>query len=157
MEREKRFWEEGLNPEQLRAVLQTEGPVLVLAGAGSGKTKTLTHRIAYLISEKGILPHQILAVTFTNKAAGELRARAARLLNQHPQSWVTWRGFGSSPALGTFHSICVRILREDAGKIGYKRSFVIYDTADQKSAMKNVMRMESVSPKELNPNTILAM
>jgi DNA helicase-2/ATP-dependent DNA helicase PcrA len=146
-----------LNEKQIQAVKATEGPVLILAGAGSGKTKTLTHRIAYLIEEKGILPHQVLAVTFTNKAAGELRQRAATLLRQNPKTWVTWQGFGSSPALGTFHSICARILREEAGKIGYKRSFVIYDTSDQKSAMKNIMRLEGVSPKEVNPNTILGM
>jgi len=168
---------EGLNERQQEAVQATEGPVLVIAGAGSGKTKTLTHRIAYLIEEKGIFPHQILAVTFTNKAAGELRQRAANLLKQNPKSWVTWQGFhlrqgfplrqgyggqdggqvGSSPALGTFHSICARILREEAGKIGYKRSFVIYDAADQKAAIKNVMRLEGISPKEINPNTILGM
>jgi len=146
-----------LNDKQIEAVKATEGPVLILAGAGSGKTKTLTHRIAYLISEKGVLPHQILAVTFTNKAAGELRQRAATLLNQNPKSWVTWQGFGSNPALGTFHSICVRILREEAEKIGFKRSFVIYDTSDQKQAMRNIMRLQGVLPKEVNPNTILGM
>ncbi|MAG29141.1 hypothetical protein CL632_03300 [bacterium] len=146
-----------LNDKQIQAVQATQGPVLILAGAGSGKTKTLTHRIAYLIAEKGVLPHQILAVTFTNKAAAELRQRAATLLRQNPKAWVTWRGFGSSPALGTFHSICVRILREDTGKIGYKRSFVIYDTADQKASMRDVMRREGVSPKDVNPSTVLGM
>jgi DNA helicase II / ATP-dependent DNA helicase PcrA len=146
-----------LNEKQIQAVQATEGPVLILAGAGSGKTKTLTHRIAYLISEKGVLPHHILAVTFTNKAAGELRNRAAKLLRQNPKTWVTWRGFGSSPALGTFHSICVRILREQAGRLGYKQSFVIYDTSDQKSAMKQVMRREGISTKDVNPSTVLGM
>jgi len=146
-----------LNDKQVEAVKATEGPVLILAGAGSGKTKTLTHRIAYLISEKGVLPHQILAVTFTNKSAGELRQRAATLLQQNPKSWVSWQGFGSSPALGTFHSICARILREEAEKIGFKRSFVIYDTSDQKQAMRNIMRLQGVLPKEVKPNTILGM
>ena len=146
-----------LNDKQIEAVKATEGPVLVLAGAGSGKTKTLTCRIAYLVSEKNVLPHQILAVTFTNKAAAELRNRAATLLRQNPKTWVTWRGFGSSPALGTFHSICAKILREDAGKIGYKSSFVIYATSDQKAAMRDVMRKEGVSPKEVNLSTILGM
>jgi DNA helicase II / ATP-dependent DNA helicase PcrA len=146
-----------LNDKQIEAVKTTEGPVLILAGAGSGKTKTLTHRIAYLVSEKHVLPHQILAVTFTNKAAGELRNRTATLLNQNPKSWVTWQGFGSNPALGTFHSICIRILREEVGKIGFKRSFVVYDTSDQKQAMRNIMRLEGISPKEVNPNTILGM
>ena len=146
-----------LNNKQIQAVKAIKGPVLVLAGAGSGKTKTLTHRIAYLISQCKILPHNILAVTFTNKAAQELRNRAAQLLGQNPKAWNTWRGFGSSPALGTFHSICARILREDAEKIGYNASFVIYDTQDQKQAMKNIMRLQGVSPKDLNPSTVLSM
>jgi len=146
-----------LNDKQIQAVKATKGPVLVLAGAGSGKTKTLTHRIAYLASECKIPSHNILAVTFTNKAAGELRNRAACLLGQNPNAWMSWRGFGATPALGTFHSICARILREDAGVLGYASSFVIYDTQDQKSAIKQVMRLEEISPKDINPSTILGM
>jgi len=146
-----------LNEKQIKAVKTIKGPVLILAGAGSGKTKTLTHRIAYLISECSVLPRQILAVTFTNKAAAELRNRAAGLLGQDPKAWHVWRGFGFCPALGTFHSICARILREEAEKIGFRQSFVIYDAQDQKQAMKNIMREQGISPKELNPSTILGM
>ena len=146
-----------LNDKQIEAIKATKGPVLILAGAGSGKTKTLTYRIAYLISECSVLPYQILAVTFTNKAATELRNRSANILGQNPSSWMFWRGFGSSPTLGTFHSICARILREEAGKIGFNPSFVIYDTQDQKQSIKNIMRLEGISPKELNPSTVLGM
>jgi len=148
---------QGLNERQAEAVVTTDGPVLVIAGAGSGKTKTLTHRIAYLVREKGVAPHQLLAMTFTNKAAGEIRERAATLLNQRAQSWMTWRGFGSGPVIGTFHSVCIRILREDGGALGYDRSFVVYDASDQKTAMKRVMKEEGISPKEVNPNTVLGI
>src|SRR3989338_8380687 len=146
-----------LNDRQREAVAATEGPVLVIAGAGSGKTKTLTHRLAYLVSEKGVKPHNLLAVTFTNKSAEAMRERAAKLLTANPRSWLTWSGFGSGPALGTFHAICVRILRAEAGRLGFKREFVIYDTEDQTSAVKKVMYNANISPKEVNPNTILGM
>ncbi|MDZ4221729.1 MAG: UvrD-helicase domain-containing protein, partial [Patescibacteria group bacterium] len=144
-----------LNERQQEAVQATEGPVLVIAGAGSGKTKTLTHRIAYLITEKKIKPHQILSVTFTNKAADEMRNRAAALLGAKPNQWRTWSGFGSGPALGTFHAICVRILRQESGRAGFKREFAIYDAAEQKSSIKKVMYNEGVSPKDVNPSSIL--
>ncbi|MDP3995497.1 MAG: UvrD-helicase domain-containing protein [bacterium] len=146
-----------LNERQQEAVQATEGPVLVIAGAGSGKTKTLTHRIAYLITEKKIKPHQILSVTFTNKAADEMRNRAAALLGAKPNQWRTWSGFGSGPALGTFHAICVRILRQESGRAGFKREFAIYDAAEQKSSIKKVMYNEGVSPKDVNPSAILGI
>jgi DNA helicase-2/ATP-dependent DNA helicase PcrA len=108
-----------LNPCQRQAVVHGEGPLLILAGAGSGKTRTLTHRIAWLIREHGVAPWQILAVTFTNKAAGEMRERLERLLGNVEGLWVS-----------TFHSACVRILRRDVKALGYPSSFSIYDQAD---------------------------
>lgn len=125
---------EGLNPEQRRAVETTEGPLLIQAGAGSGKTKTLTHRIAYLLATEQATPYQILAVTFTNKAAQEMRTRVARLLGDNPDN----RSF--MPYMGTFHGICVRILRQDGEHIGIPRSFVIFDEADAQAAIKQVSR-----------------
>ena len=111
---------ETLNDKQQEAVFNTEGPLLVLAGAGSGKTRVLTHRIAYLMEEKGIMPWNILAITFTNKAAGEMRERVNRLVGQGAERiWVS-----------TFHSACVRILRRHSGWIGYDTNFVIYDGDD---------------------------
>ena len=117
-----------LNSEQKKAVETTEGPLLILAGAGSGKTKTLTHRIAYLIAEKNVQPENILAVTFTNKAASEMRNRIGALLGQNADN----RSF--MPFMGTFHGICVRILRQDADFVGVSTSFVIYDDSDRLSA-----------------------
>src|SRR4029078_12810384 len=119
-----------LNPPQREAVETTEGPLLILAGAGSGKTRAITVRIAYLISERKVAPHNILAVTFTNKAAGERRARVNELLKgQHLQS---------APLISTFHSLCVRILRQDIDKLdeGYKKTFTIYDTDDSQKVVK---------------------
>ena len=124
----------GLNEEQRRAVETTEGPLLILAGAGSGKTKTLTHRIAYLISTRRATPFNILAVTFTNKAAREMRERVATLLGEHAEN----RSF--MPYMGTFHSICVRLLRQDGEYIGIPRSFVIFDESDRLAAIKQVSK-----------------
>ena len=110
-----------LNERQKEAVFATEGPVLLLAGAGSGKTRVLTHRIAYLIENNGVNPWNILAITFTNKAAGEMRERVDRLI-----------GFGSEQIwVSTFHSTCVRILRRHIDLLGYSTNFTIYDTDDQ--------------------------
>ncbi|RMH62863.1 MAG: hypothetical protein D6677_08860 [Calditrichaeota bacterium] len=129
---------EGLNPQQLAAVKQTEGPVLILAGAGSGKTRTLTMRIAYLIEEKGVAPQNILAVTFTNKAAREMKERIEQQIgNAINGLWV-----------GTFHSICARIMRIEAENMGYSRNFSIYDTDDQTRAVKKVISTLSV-PQQL--------
>jgi DNA helicase II / ATP-dependent DNA helicase PcrA len=137
-----------LNEEQKEAVLATEGPVLVIAGAGSGKTKLLTHRIAYLIKEKKVSPRNILAVTFTNKAAGEMKNRVERLLGG---------GFYQRPWMGTFHHISVRILRTEIDKLGYKKSFVIYDEADQLSLAKKIMKEKEISQDQFNPRAMLAV
>src|SRR3954466_9819105 len=110
-----------LNPVQQEAVLTTEGPLLVIAGAGSGKTRVLTHRVAHLIAACGAKPNEILAITFTNKAAGEMRERLERLLGPSVRAlWVL-----------TFHAACGRILRRDAPRLGYRTNFTIYDQADQ--------------------------
>ena len=132
---------EGLNPEQQRAVKTTEGPLLIQAGAGSGKTKTLTHRIAYLIASKKATPYNILAVTFTNKAAKEMRARVAVLLGESADN----RGF--MPFMGTFHGICVRLLRQDGEAVGVPRSFVIFDETDRQAAVKQVSRQLMIDEK----------
>lgn len=131
----------GLNPEQRRAVETTEGPLLIQAGAGSGKTKTLTHRIAHIIASGKATPFNILAVTFTNKAAKEMRERVAKLLGQNAEH----RGF--MPYMGTFHSICVRILRQDAEWIGIPRSFVIFDESDRQAAVKQASKQLMVDEK----------
>ncbi len=128
---------EGLNEEQARAVEQTEGPLLILAGAGSGKTKTLTHRIAYILAEKKASPYNILAVTFTNKAAGEMRERIWHLTQGHKVDQIP-RSF--MPFMGTFHSICVRLLRQDGAGYGVPKNFVIWDESDRQAAIKQVSR-----------------
>ncbi len=143
-----------LNNKQQEAVLQTEGPVLILAGAGSGKTRTLTHRVAYLIKEKNIIPQNILAVTFTNKAAGEMADRIKELLEIPIEQSIY---SAALPTMGTFHSICVRILRREIEHIGYKSSFVIYDDQDQKALMRRVMKELEISDKEIKPNVILSV
>ena len=140
---------EGLNDEQQRAVLHTEGPLLILAGAGSGKTKTLTHRIAHLI-ENGTGPERILAVTFTNKAAKEMRERLGHLLGQDGTS----RSF--MPWMGTFHSICVRLLRYDGEHIGVPRNFTIFDDSDRLGLVRQIMKQLGLSEKTLTPRAILS-
>ena len=131
----------GLNSEQRRAVETTEGPLLIQAGAGSGKTKTLTHRIAYIIAEGKATAFNILAVTFTNKAAKEMRERVANLVGQSADN----RGF--MPFMGTFHSICVRLLREDGEHIGIPRSFVIFDESDRQAAVKQASKLARLDEK----------
>ncbi len=136
---------EGLNPEQKQAVLHTEGALLVLAGAGSGKTRVLTHRIAHLVDEKGIRPWNILAITFTNKAAREMKDRMETLIG--PEANNIW--------VGTFHATCVRILRRDIERIGYDKSFVIYDGDDQQSLMKSCLEQLGINDKNFPPRSVL--
>ena len=137
-----------LNPQQVEAVKTTEGPLLILAGAGSGKTRVITVRIAYLIKEKQIAPHNILAVTFTNKAAGEMRSRVTDLIKDER--------LNSNPLISTFHSLCVRILRQDIEKLdeGYNKSFTIYDTDDSNKVVKACIKDLGLDEKQLNARTI---
>lgn len=141
---------EGLNSEQMAAVRTTSGPLLILAGAGSGKTKTLTHRIAYLIQQEQIWPNEILAVTFTNKAAREMRERLGHLLGQDGAQ----RNF--MPWMGTFHGICVRLLRIDGGAIGIQSNFVIYDEDDRQGLIKQSMKELSINDKQIKPRAVSA-
>ena len=128
---------DSLNPKQKEAVFHTEGPLLILAGAGSGKTRVLTHRIAYLIEEKQVNPWNIMAITFTNKAAGEMRERVNQQVDHGADSvWVS-----------TFHSSCVRILRRHIQNLGYDTNFTIYDTDDQKTLMKQVYKSLNIDTK----------
>jgi len=145
-----------LNDPQKQAVLHNDGPLLILAGAGSGKTRALTHRIAKLIAD-GVPPWQILSVTFTNKAATEMKERIGKLLEitegDRLNQWETTTG--SLPTMGTFHSICARILRRDIDKIGRDRSYVIYDTDDQKRLMKMILKEMGIDEEELKPKAAL--
>ena len=137
---------EGLNNKQKEAVLETEGPCLVIAGAGSGKTKVLTHKIAYLISEKYIKPWNILAITFTNKAANEMKERVEKLVGEVAKDmWI-----------GTFHSICVRILRKYIDRLGFDHSFLIFDTSDQRTLIKECMKTLKIDDKMFTDRSVLA-
>ena len=138
---------EGLNDAQKQAVKTTVGPLLILAGAGSGKTKTLTHRIAYLLAHEKIWPNEILAVTFTNKAAREMRERLAQLTGQ-----VNSRNF--MPWMGTFHGICVRILRTDGAQIGVPQNFIIYDEDDRQGLIKQAMKRLSIGTDKIKPRAV---
>jgi DNA helicase-2/ATP-dependent DNA helicase PcrA len=136
---------DGLNPTQKEAVKTTEGPLLIMAGAGSGKTRVLTHRIAYLIAEKEVAPWNILAITFTNKAAREMKERIERLLGSDAEDvWIS-----------TFHSMCVRILRRDIDRIGIHANFSILDTTDQLSVLKTILKEQNLDPKKYDPRAIL--
>ena len=135
-----------LNEQQKEAVFHTEGPLLILAGAGSGKTRVLTHRIAYLIEEKQINPWNILAITFTNKAAGEMRERVDKLVGYGSESiWVS-----------TFHSMCVRILRRHIDLLGYDTNFTIYDSDDQKTLMREVCKLLQIDTKTYRERALLS-
>lgn len=137
---------DNMNTEQSEAVRTTEGPLLIMAGAGSGKTRVLTHRIAYLLDEKGVSPYNVLAITFTNKAAREMKERVEKLVGEEAQ--VIW--------MSTFHSMCVRILRRDADLIGIERNFTILDPTDQKSVIKDVLKTENIDSKRYDPRMFLS-
>lgn len=135
-----------LNKEQYEAATAIEGPVLVLAGAGSGKTRVLTYRIAHMIEDLGIPQYNILAITFTNKAAGEMKDRIKKLVSNNIDSmWVS-----------TFHSSCVRILRREIDKLGYNKNFAIYDSTDQKNLVKQCMKELNISDKDINEKEIIS-
>ena len=135
-----------LNPMQRKAVEKTEGPCLVIAGAGSGKTKVLTYKVAYLIQQKDVKPWNILAITFTNKAANEMKERVTALVgDQINDIW-----------LGTFHSICVRILRRFIDRIGFDSSFIIFDTSDQKTLVKGCLKDLAVDDKMFTDRAVLS-
>ena len=134
---------QGLNPAQRQAVLCTRGPLLVLAGAGSGKTRVLTYRIAHMIADEGVAPWQVLAITFTNKAAAEMRERLAKLVPSTRGMWVC-----------TFHAMCVRMLREDADAIGFNSNFSIYDDDDSKRLVRNIMSDLSIDQKQFPINAV---
>jgi DNA helicase-2/ATP-dependent DNA helicase PcrA len=140
-----------LNPEQQKAAMHTDGPLLIFAGAGSGKTRVLTYRVAYLIAQNHIDPHSILMLTFTNKAADEMKRRIQQLLTHH-SSLITHH---SLPFAGTFHSLCVKILRKDGKEIGIAQDFLIYDSEDALDAVKSVMKTLDISAKNFNPSAIL--
>ena len=140
---------DGLNESQKNAVATTTGPLLILAGAGSGKTKTLTHRIAYILTHEKVWPNEILAVTFTNKAAREMRERLASLTGQpNTRSFMPW--------MGTFHGICVRLLRQDGAAIGVAHNFVIYDEDDRQGLIKQAMKQLSISSDSVKPRAVSA-
>src|SRR5215217_4068109 len=137
---------DGLNPDQLDAVVHGDGPLLVVAGAGSGKTRVLTHRIGHLINDEGVSPFRILAITFTNKAADEMRQRVEALVG--PVAKKMW--------VSTFHSACVRILRRDAKELDYPSSFTIYDQADAVRLTGYVIRDLHLDPKRFPPRSVHA-
>ena len=135
-----------LNKEQYEGAVTVEGPVLILAGAGSGKTRVLTHRMAHMIEDLNIFPYKILAITFTNKAAKEMQERVHALIGDKANDmWIS-----------TFHSTCVRILRREIEKLGYKRNFTIYDSSDQKTLVKECMKVLSINDKEITENEIMS-
>src|SRR6476659_4070283 len=135
-----------LNPQQREAVTHGDGPLLVLAGAGSGKTRVITYRIAWLIGERGVYPSQILAVTFTNKAASEMLGRVERLVPN----------IGARPWIGTFHSTSLRMLRRYADRLGFTKSFAVYDTSDQLTLIKRCMRELNVNDEAFPPRSVLS-
>ena len=140
-----------LNPEQKEAVLNTDGPMIILAGAGSGKTRVLTYKVMYLILEKGIIPEEILMITFTNKAASEMKERVQKFAES-----LHDRPLGGQPHISTFHSFCALVLRREGKHLGISQKFTIYDSSDQLEAIKDVMKSLMISPKDFKPHSILA-
>jgi len=138
----------GLNPVQQQAVLHGDGPLLLFAGAGSGKTRVLTHRVAYLISERSVSPYNIMAVTFTNKAAKEMKERIGRILNDEGKS--------RHLTVGTFHATCARLLREHGEKIGLRRDFLVFDDSDQLTLMRDCLKQLQIDDKQFTPRSILS-
>ena len=137
---------EGLNDKQYEAVVNTDGPCLVIAGAGSGKTKVLTHKIAYLMEEKNIKPWNILAITFTNKAASEMKERIEGLVGSASNDmWI-----------GTFHSICMKILRKFIDRLGYDNTFIIFDTSDQRTLVKECLKALNIDEKTFSDRAVLS-
>lgn len=137
---------EGLNEKQKEAIENYAGPNLIIAGAGSGKTRVLTHKIAYLINDKNVKPWNILAITFTNKAAKEMKTRTENLIGEDAKDmWI-----------GTFHSICLRILRKYIDRLGYTSTFVIFDTADQKSLIKQIIKDQNLDDKIFSEKSVLS-
>ena len=134
-----------LNKEQYEGAVTVEGPVLILAGAGSGKTRVLTHRMAHMIEDLNIFPYKILAITFTNKAAREMKERVVSLIGEKAEDmWIS-----------TFHSTCVRILRREIEKIGYKKNFTIYDSSDQKTLLKECIKALQINDKDISEQEII--
>lgn len=138
-----------MNDEQKKAILATEGPIIVLAGAGSGKTRVLVHKVLYLIQEKEVSPHNIVMLTFTNKAAGEMKERIMNALGENAMRY-------SPPTVGTFHSLCAKILRVDGDAIGISNKYLIYDSSDQQQTVKDAMNLLSIPIKDAKPRSILS-
>ena len=138
-----------LNKEQQLAVLQTNGPIIILAGAGSGKTRVLTYKVLYLIQQKKIEPESILMITFTNKAAGEMKERMEKIFASDGR-------LAGRPWVATFHSMCAKILRIDGKHLGFSQKFLIYDSQDQQDAIKDVMKKLDISTKDFKPSSVLA-
>ncbi len=149
---------EGLNENQKEAVMTVDGPLLIIAGAGSGKTKTLTHRVAFLIKKAGVWPRNILAVTFTNKAAQEMRERIMRILYPEADAKYKYSLYGNSdlPTIGTFHAICSMILRSEIEVLGYGKTFNIIDDQDQQALVKKILKQLEIDPQQFNPRAILS-
>ncbi len=137
---------DGMNPKQAEAVKTTEGPLLIMAGAGSGKTRVLTHRVAHIIQDLNVAPWRILAITFTNKAAREMKERIAGLIGEEEADKV-W--------VSTFHALAVRILRRDIDKLGYKRDFSIIDASSQRTLVKRILKDQNVDIEKYDPRTVL--